>query len=48
MRCGGYYGGGKGGVAADPYFIPSELERLARGYMWAIAPIIGEKVDIPL
>lgn len=42
------YGGGKGGVAADPFTLsPSELERLARGYVRAIAPIIGEKVDIP-
>ena len=42
------YGGGKGGVIVDPHELSeSELERLARGYLRAIAPIIGEKVDIP-
>ncbi len=42
------YGGGKGGVAVDPNTLSQgELERLARGYARAIAPIIGEKVDIP-
>ncbi len=42
------YGGGKGGVVVDPHVLSEgELERLARGYARAIAPIIGEKVDIP-
>lgn len=42
------YGGGKGGVVVDPHVLSGgELERLARGYARAIAPIIGEKVDIP-
>jgi len=42
------YGGGKGGVVVDPRALSQgELERLARGYARAIAPIIGEKVDIP-
>lgn len=42
------YGGGKGGVIVDPYELSEgELERLARGYARAIAPIIGEKIDIP-
>lgn len=42
------YGGGKGGVVVDPHALSEgELERLARGYARAIAPIIGEKVDIP-
>lgn len=42
------YGGGKGGVIVDPFELSKgELERLSRGYSRAIAPIIGEKVDIP-
>lgn len=42
------YGGGKGGVIVDPSKLSKgELERLARGYIRAIAPVIGEKVDIP-
>ncbi len=42
------FGGGKGGIIADPSELSEgELERLARGYARAIAPIIGEKVDIP-
>jgi glutamate dehydrogenase len=42
------YGGGKGGVIVDPSKLSqAELERLARGYIRAIAPVIGEKVDVP-
>lgn len=42
------YGGGKGGVIIDPtQYSQAELERVARGFTAAIAPIIGEKVDIP-
>lgn len=42
------YGGGKGGVVVNPYELSEgELERLSRGYARAIAPIIGEKIDIP-
>lgn len=42
------YGGGKGGVIVDPRTLSrDELERLARGYMQRIAPIIGEYMDIP-
>lgn len=42
------YGGGKGGVIVDPTKLSQgEVERLARGYMRAIAPFVGEKVDIP-
>ncbi len=42
------YGGGKGGVTVDPSTLSKgELERLSRAYSRAIAPIIGEKVDIP-
>lgn len=42
------YGGGKGGVIVDPSELSrDELERLSRGYIRAIAPVIGEKIDIP-
>ncbi|MBI2880506.1 MAG: Glu/Leu/Phe/Val dehydrogenase [Candidatus Tectomicrobia bacterium] len=42
------FGGGKGGVAVDPKSLsPMELERLARGYMRAIAEFIGPEIDIP-
>ena len=42
------YGGGKGGMAIDPRdFSGGELERISRGFAKAIAPIIGEKEDIP-
>ena len=42
------YGGAKGGVIVDPDELSeSELERLSRGYIKAITPIIGERRDIP-
>ncbi|WP_042277649.1 Glu/Leu/Phe/Val family dehydrogenase [[Clostridium] dakarense] len=42
------YGGGKGGMAIDPRdYSEAELERISRGFARAIAPIIGEKEDIP-
>ncbi|NBG87539.1 Glu/Leu/Phe/Val family dehydrogenase [Isachenkonia alkalipeptolytica] len=42
------YGGGKGGVIVDHRTLSEgEYERLSRGYARAIAPVIGEKVDIP-
>ena len=42
------FGGGKGGVAVDPKQLSaSELERLSRGYLAAIADVIGPDVDIP-
>ena len=42
------YGGGKGGLAIDPKdFSTGELERISRGFAKALAPFIGEKVDIP-
>ncbi len=41
-------GGGKGGVIVDPKKLSKgELERLSRAYMAAIAPIVGERADIP-
>ncbi len=42
------YGGGKGGVICNPKEMsPGELERLARGYIRAVAQIIGPEKDIP-
>jgi glutamate dehydrogenase len=40
-------GGGKGGVAVDPAKLSTrELEQLTRGYLKAVAPIIGPNTDI--
>ena len=42
------FGGGKGGVVVDPKELSEgELERLSRGYVRAIAPVIGARVDVP-
>ena len=42
------YGGGKGGMAIDPNdYSKGELERISRGFAAALAPFIGEKVDVP-
>ena len=42
------YGGGKGGIIVDPKTLSTcELERLCRGYVDAIYPILGEKSDVP-
>jgi glutamate dehydrogenase (NADP+) len=42
------YGGGKGGVAVDPKQLSMlELERLSRGYVSAVADVIGPDVDVP-
>lgn len=42
------YGGGKGGIIVDPKELSAgELERLCRGYVDAIYPILGEKKDVP-
>ncbi len=42
------YGGGKGGIIVDPKTLSeSELERLCRGYVDAIYPILGENSDVP-
>ncbi|PLW80452.1 glutamate dehydrogenase [Candidatus Woesearchaeota archaeon] len=42
------YGGGKGGVICNPKDLSvSELEHVSRGYIRAIAQIIGPKKDIP-
>lgn len=42
------YGGAKGGIACDPSTMSTgELERLTRGFVDRIAPIIGPDTDIP-
>ncbi len=42
------YGGGKGGVKCNPKELSEgEKERLSRGFIQAIAPIIGPEKDIP-
>lgn len=42
------YGGGKGGVACNPRELSlQEKEAVTRGYIRAIAPIIGPQMDIP-
>ncbi|MEM4798462.1 MAG: Glu/Leu/Phe/Val dehydrogenase [Sulfolobales archaeon] len=42
------YGGGKGAVKVDPKKLSQgELERISRGYARAIAPLIGDVIDIP-
>jgi hypothetical protein len=42
------YGGAKGGIVADTRGMSKgELERLCRGYMRAIYPVIGPETDIP-
>lgn len=42
------YGGAKGGVVCDPHhYSTSELERISRGFMEAIADVVGPETDIP-
>ncbi|QKG85027.1 Glu/Leu/Phe/Val dehydrogenase [Kroppenstedtia pulmonis] len=42
------YGGGKGGVVCDPHdFSKAEVQRISRGFMEAIADIVGPEKDIP-
>lgn len=42
------FGGGKGGIIVDPKLLSTtELERLSRAFIRAIAPIIGPTVDVP-
>ncbi len=42
------YGGAKGGVTVNPKELsPTELERLSRAYIRAIADVIGDERDIP-
>ncbi len=42
------FGGGKGGVRVNPKEMSrKELERLSRAYVRQIAPIIGERKDVP-
>ena len=42
------FGGGKGGVIVDPRKLSKgELERLSRGYVRGLFPLIGPDIDIP-
>jgi len=42
------YGGGKGGVTVDPKTLSvGERERLARGWVRAMFPVLGPDVDVP-
>ncbi|MCX8170152.1 MAG: Glu/Leu/Phe/Val dehydrogenase, partial [Candidatus Methanomethyliaceae archaeon] len=42
------YGGGKGGVICNPKEMSiGEIERLSRGYFYAISKIVGPEIDIP-
>lgn len=42
------YGGGKGGVIVDPHLLSrDELERVSRGFIEAIADVVGPEKDIP-
>lgn len=42
------YGGGKGGIKVDPKTLSErEVERLTRGFVRKIAPIIGVERDVP-
>ena len=42
------YGGAKGGIIVDPRTVSkNELEKITRGYIDKIAPLIGEKKDVP-
>lgn len=41
-------GGGKGGITVDPKKLSKgELERLSRGWIKLMSPIIGPKIDVP-
>jgi len=41
-------GGGKGGITVDPKILSkTELEKLSRGWIKLMAPVIGPKVDVP-
>lgn len=42
------YGGAKGGIVVDPFRLSErELEEVSRGYIRALAPILGPERDIP-
>ncbi len=41
-------GGGKGGITVNPKLLSkNELEKLSRGWIKLMAPVIGPKVDVP-
>src|SRR6185503_5864858 len=42
------FGGGKGGIIVNPKELSEgELERLSRGFIQKISPIIGPEIDVP-
>jgi len=42
------FGGGKGGIIVNPKELsPGELERVSRGFIKKIYPVIGPEVDVP-
>jgi glutamate dehydrogenase/leucine dehydrogenase len=42
------FGGGKGGIIVDPKSLSTgEIERLSRGYVRSLAPILGPNMDVP-
>lgn len=42
------FGGGKGGITIDPKSVSKgELERVTRGYIRLLAPVIGPDTDVP-
>lgn len=42
------FGGGKGGIIVDPKDLsPAELERLSRGWVQKMYPVLGPEVDVP-
>ncbi|HEY4487763.1 MAG TPA: Glu/Leu/Phe/Val dehydrogenase [Candidatus Paceibacterota bacterium] len=41
-------GGGKGGITVDPKTLSKgELERLSRGWVRGLVPVLGPKIDVP-
>ena len=41
-------GGGKGGITVNPKELSkTELERVSRGWVRALAPVLGPKIDVP-
>lgn len=42
------FGGGKGGIIADPKMLSqNELEKLSRGYVQKMYPVLGPELDVP-
>lgn len=42
------FGGGKGGIIVDPKKLtPTELEKLSRGWVQKLYPLLGPEIDVP-